>query len=336
MPKINAIWYSQKQPLWWKLLLPFEGAYRSLIFLRRWSYRVAIFKSHRVSVPIIVIGNLSVGGVGKTPLTAAIAEFLKQNHYQPGIISRGYKGQSESWPQIVSENSDPKLVGDEPVLLAKKTKCPVVVAPNRVNAAQELLEKYEVDVIISDDGLQHYALARDIEVVVIDGERECGNGHCLPYGPLRESKRRLKSVDFIVKNGGLNSSDYVMQFQMGELYLLTNPLEKKPITEFSGEVHAVAGIGNPARFFQSLQNHGLKVIEHLFPDHYNFKQEDFKDIPQDEIIIMTEKDAVKCQFSNDPRIWVLPIEAKLPPHFFDSLLGRLSDVISKRKTIIEV
>ncbi len=325
MSWVDSRWYSKKSPFYWKLLVPAEGIYRGVIRLRRACYRRNIFKSHRLPVPVIVVGNITVGGVGKTPLTAALLEFLKKNNFRPGIISRGYKGKAASWPQIVDENSNPILLGDEPVLLAQKTASPVVVGPNRVLAAKKLLEKFNVNLIISDDGLQHYALERDIEIAVIDGERQFGNGHCLPFGPLREPQKRLETADFIVINGETKfSSEYKMKYQIADLFCLQNPQERKSLSEFKNTtVHAFAGIGNPKRFFQTLQENGLTIIEHPLPDHHHYQPEDFDKIPSDEIIIMTEKDAIKCRFLKNPKAWVLPIQAELSQEFFLDLLKKL-------------
>lgn len=332
MSWLNHQWYSEKTALLWKLLIPFEVVYRGIIASRRAAYRLGILKSHGMPVPVIIVGNISVGGVGKTPLTAAIADFLQKNNIRPGIISRGYKGKAKTWPQVVDEKSDPFFVGDEPVLLAKKTGCPVVVSPNRVQAGKKLLEKWDVDVLIADDGLQHYALQRDIEIVVIDAERGFGNGHCLPYGPLRESKNRIKNVDFVVRNEGTSTKvahlkcreNFSMKFHVGEVFNLHNPSQKKSLSEFPNKlIYAFAGIGNPKHFFEKLRENDLTIIECAFPDHHRFQARDFSNLPPHAEIIMTEKDAVKCGFLKDFMVWVLPIQAELSREFFKSLLAHV-------------
>ncbi|MDF2868209.1 MAG: lipid-A-disaccharide kinase, partial [Gammaproteobacteria bacterium] len=205
---IARLWYGHNKLVY--LLLPFSWLYRLIIALRRYGYKKDIFKSFTASVPVIVVGNITVGGTGKTPLVVALAHFLKQQGYKPGIVSRGYGGQAESYPKFVNANSNPLQVGDEPLLIAKNTHCPVVVDPKRVRAVQTLLYRFACDIVISNDGLQHYALARTIEIAVIDGARRFGNAHCLPAGPLREPITRLRTIDFIVCNGKTQADEYVM------------------------------------------------------------------------------------------------------------------------------
>lgn len=305
-------WYSARAPLW---LLPFSWLFFVLVKLRRLAYKTGLLRSYRLPVPVIIVGNISVGGTGKTPLVAWLVKTLQQAGYRPGIISRGYGGQAQQWPQQVLPDSDPLLVGDEPVLLAQRCGCPIVAAPDRLLAARQLLEHSNCNILISDDGLQHYRLQRDIEIVVVDGARRFGNGYCLPAGPLREPVSRLRQVDFVVANGVAMSGEVAMQLVPGALVALLDGDKTAALSELHGQqVHAVAGIGNPARFFELLKQHGLSVIEHLFPDHHHFEVADL-DFADELPVLMTEKDAVKCRRYADARMWYLPVEAQLDDSF---------------------
>lgn len=298
---INAFWY-RKNPFAF-LLLPLSWIYCFIMFIRQKAYQKNIFKIYRVRVPVIIVGNITVGGTGKTPLVMALVDALKNNGFHPGIISRGYRGKSKVWPIAVTEKSDPMMVGDEPVLLAKNTLVPIVVGPNRVASAEMLLADFGCDVIVSDDGLQHYALARDIEIAVIDGNRRLGNEWCLPAGPLRESKNRLNSVDFIVANGNACAGEYKMRFELTEIVNILNPAKTISFSDcHAKKITAMAGIGNPKRFFDDLRKKGLVFSEIEFPDHYAFSKKDFVHL-HDEMILMTEKDAVKCVDYCDKRFW---------------------------------
>lgn len=317
----DAIWYSN-HPLSYALL-PLAWLFCAVVRLRRVLYRWKILPSYRPSVPVIIVGNLSVGGTGKTPLVIWIAQFLKAQGFKPAIISRGYKGEATTYPQAVRPDSDPKVVGDEPILLARHGACPVAVAPQRILAVQALLAHHDCDVIISDDGLQHYALQRDIEIAVVDGERRYGNRRCLPAGALREPVSRLREVDFIVTKGMAGSHEYAMQYESKVLTNLQNPALSEALTAWRGRsVHAVAGIGHPERFFNRLRDLGLKVQPHIFPDHHAYQAPDlqFTDgLP----VIMTEKDAVKCRLFAGENAWYLPITARLPAPFGEKLLQLL-------------
>ncbi|MDZ4261024.1 MAG: tetraacyldisaccharide 4'-kinase [Pseudomonadota bacterium] len=319
-------WYSARAPLW---LLPLSWLFLVLVKVRRLAYKTGLLRSFRLPVPVIIVGNISVGGTGKTPLVAWLVKALQQAGYRPGIISRGYGGQAQQWPQQVLPDSDPLLVGDEPLLLAQRCGCPVVAAPDRVLAARQLLEHSNCNILISDDGLQHYRLQRDIEIVVVDGARRFGNGHCLPAGPLREPVSRLKQVDFVVANGAAMSGEVAMQLVPGALVALLDGDETASLAELHGQqVHAVAGIGNPARFFALLKQHGLSVIEHPFPDHHHFVVDDlfFADkLP----VLMTEKDAVKCRRYADARMWYLPVEAQLDDSFARAFMQQTKSLTGK-------
>ena len=322
MPRLDRYWYSLNPVaiILWPVGLLFCG----VAMLRRLAYQRGLCKWHRVGVPVIVVGNLSVGGSGKTPLVVRLVEVLREAGYRPGIISRGYGGQSQDWPRQVGANSDPREVGDEPVLLARRCRCPVAVAPDRVAAAQALLKHSDCNVILADDGLQHYRLARDIEIVVIDGTRRLGNGACLPAGPLREPVGRLRSVDFVVGNGAVQRGEYLMTLVGERAVNLVDPHVTCSLAGFRREqVHAVAGIGNPGRFFRYLQARNIRILEHAFPDHHSFVAADL-DFQDHQPVLMTEKDAIKCERLAQDRFWYVPVEARLDPEFERRLLARLA------------
>ncbi len=272
-------------------------------------------------MPVIVIGNISVGGVGKTPVVIALAKYLTQKGLKPGIISRGYQGDSTEYPLVVNADSDPKQAGDEPVLLAALSHCPVVVDPNRVNAANRLSSEFDVDIILSDDGLQHYSLRRDVEIAVVDGARGFGNSRCIPAGPLREPVSRLNSVDWVLINGGYFDYKPGYRFCLNTLAVVS--MDGRPAAIHSKTVHAVAAIGNPQRFFNSLRALGFEVIEHAFPDHHFFSSDNFS-MKDDLPIIMTAKDAVKCRSISLKNGYYLPVEAELPHDFLTQFEQRLS------------
>lgn len=321
MKSIDQYWYQPS--LISLLLLPLSWLFCLLVFLRRGLFKRGLLKSTTLPVPVIVVGNISVGGTGKTPLVVSVVQHLQSQGYKPGIVSRGYGGRATNWPQSVQADSDPQQVGDEPVLLARRAQCPVFVSPQRVQAAQALLEQYDCDVIISDDGLQHYALRRDIEIVVVDGVRRFGNSRCLPAGPLREPVSRLSRVDFIIANGAAANGEYSMQLQMQDAVNLLQPQKSAAVEDFSNQkVHAVAAIGNPQRFFKQLKNQHIDLIEHAFPDHFAFSAEDL-DFRDDLPVLMTEKDAVKCQGFATSQLWCVPVVAKIENNFLNKLIQQL-------------
>lgn len=308
--------------LLWPVSLLFGLAAR----LRRLWYQHNPRLSVALPAPVIVVGNITVGGAGKTPLVARLVELLREAGYQPGIISRGYGGQATRWPQPVHPHSDPRQLGDESVMLARRCRCPVVVDPDRVAAARFLLETYGCNVIVSDDGLQHYRLRRDLEIAVIDGFRRLGNSACLPAGPLREPPSRLRSVDFVVGNGAARGSEYLMALHGDRAVSLVDPTISVSLAGFSqGTVHAVAGIGDPSRFFAHLRHARLRILKHPFPDHHPFSAKDLR-FPQDLPVLMTEKDAVKCQAFASEGYWFVPVQAQLEPAFEADLLKRLASI----------
>ncbi len=327
---ILDIWYRKKLPIYLWPLIPLSWIYLIIITIRKKLYKLGIFRIKKVSLPVIIVGNVTVGGTGKTPLVMHIYELLKQRGLRPGIISRGYKGKRSGLATVwVDNRSLTADVGDEAILLFKKLNCPLVVSKNRLRAARRLLDSGQVDVIIADDGLQHYGLARDIEIAVLDGERQFGNGHCLPLGPLREPIMRLNSVDLKVVNGqGFGKDGYDMELKPLPLHNAVQPNFYQELIDFRDKtVHAVAGIGHPERFFQMLRNYHISVIPHAFPDHYFFRSEDihFKDnLP----VIMTEKDAVKCKELMTSRHWILPVRGVLNPLFDARLVVMLQEVMN--------
>lgn len=317
---INKIWY-QKNIICY-FLFPLSLLYRAIIFIRRFLYQYKIFSVTRVTVPVIVVGNITVGGTGKTPLVIALVNFLKTNGLRPGVVTRGYRKKSKA-ACVVDQNSDPIFVGDEAVLIAKNTNVPVISGANRAKNAKLLIEKFQCDVIVSDDGLQHYALARDLEIAVIDSSRRFGNGFCLPAGPLREPISRLKSVDCIVANGIAQSGEFSMQFILDDVISVIDDNKKILFSELAHKkIMALAGIGNPKRFFDALTVKNLTFDKKIFPDHYPFQKKDFEGIFAD-IILMTEKDAVKCRAFADARFFYARGHVQVDSRFFTLLQNLL-------------
>jgi tetraacyldisaccharide 4'-kinase len=318
---LRPVWYGDEPPS--LLLRALAWVYAVLSAGRRSLYASNLLPRVRLPVPVIVVGNIGVGGAGKTPLTLALIDGLKARGFAAGVISRGYGGSARE-PVFVDAQSDPAIVGDEPALIARTVGVPVAVGRDRVAAAQLLLAAAKVDVLIADDGLQHYALCRDVEICVIDGERRFGNGRLLPAGPLREPVSRLTGIDFRVSNGGEPQAGEVAMALQGDLAVaLDDPQRRHPLRDFAGgRVHAVAGIGNPARFFGQLRAAGLEVIEHAFDDHFAFTATDL-DFGDNLPVLMTEKDAVKCVAFARTHHWRVPVRAQLPAQFFDAIAQRL-------------
>lgn len=318
---LDAFWY-KKHPLS-LCLAPLGWLFCSIVGLRRLAYRSGLRKIRWFPLPVIVVGNITVGGTGKTPLVAWLARFLEAQGYRPGIVCRGYRGKASHWPQQVRSDADPQTVGDEAVVLARRGGCPVVADPNRLAAVEALLSHTDCNLVISDDGLQHLALGRHIEIAVVDGIRRHGNGRCLPAGPLREPIARLQEVDLIVTNGLAGRGEYPMKLRAGAAKNVRDEREERPLSRFrETPVHAVAGIGHPERFFEELKHAGLYLIPHAFADHHDYRREDirFNDrLP----VIMTEKDAVKCVSFAESRHWYIPVEAEPHPLLGDRVLRLL-------------
>lgn len=299
--------WAEPQLLGWALW-PFSFLFRGISALRKIIYKKTAFHA---KVPVIIVGNLTVGGTGKTPLVIYLAQLLQQHGYKVGIAAHGYKSNIQR-PLRLTVNIDPALVGDEAAMLARNLKCPIVIAKKRTDAVAMLQD--QVDIIICDDGLQHYKLARDIEIALVDGERKFGNGYCLPMGPLRELPSRLQSVDFVLEHGK-------------DLHLISDPL----LQGNGATIHAVAGIGNPTRFFNLLRQSGFKVLEHAFPDHHRFKARDLQ-FPDQYPIYVTEKDAVKCQHLRYD-LKVVRVKAQVDPEFTNRLLALLKEKLDARSEL---
>ena len=329
MARTPSWWYddTQRPPLGARLL---SGVYGGAVAMRSALYRKRILRTQRVDAPVVVIGNVVVGGSGKTPLTIAVVERLRDEGWRPGVASRGYGREDPRTPRWVERGGDPRLDGDEPVLVALRTGAPVRVDRDRVAAARALVAA-GCDVIVCDDGLQHYRLHRDVEIDVADGRRRLGNGRLLPAGPLREPAARARRCDFHVVNLGTGGEGAAAagfgEWPMHLLADLTYPLaggRPAPLSRFEGQrVHAVAGIGDPDRFFAMLRATGLAVVPHAFPDHHRFVPDDLRfgsDLP----VLMTEKDAVKCAAFAGPRAYSVPVRADMPEAFWVALLDRLA------------
>lgn len=307
-----------------RLLWPASVVFGVLVRLRRLLYRLRVLKSHAAGVPVIVIGNLVAGGAGKTPLALWMAEFLKSRGWSPGIVARGYGG-SALEPRAATIASDPREVGDEPVVLARRSGCPVWVGAERVAVVAALRAAHpQCDVVILDDGLQHYRLRRDIEVAVVDA-RGFGNGYLLPAGPLREPAARLQSVDLVIAHDCDSVRGHRMRLEGEQAHRATDARERRALSAFAGQrVHAVAGIGDPERFFASLRRHGIDLVAHPFPDHHPFSAADLA-FDDDAPVLMTEKDAVKCRGFAQPRHWILPVHAVVDAAVGEWLLRKLGE-----------
>jgi tetraacyldisaccharide 4'-kinase len=306
---LESRWYSSRPAPWW--LRPLAALYGWIAARRR---RRLAAHAARLPVPVIVVGNISVGGTGKTPFVIWLVEQLREWGFSPGIISRGYGGHAPQYPLEVDAQTDVRHSGDEPLLMAQRLRVPVVAAPDRVAAARALLARHEsVNVLVADDGLQHYRLARDLEFCVIDADRGFGNGALLPAGPLRESPSRLHEVDGVIVNGGgwRDAGEAHADMMLGMTTVMSFGGRAQPLMAYAGQrVHAVAGIGHPERFFEQLHSFGIKVIPHAFADHHAYRLSDLQfgdSLP----LLMTEKDAVKCRgFAQ--RHWVyVPVTAQI-------------------------
>lgn len=334
MSVIEKAWYGK--PGGFSLLLPLSWFYQSVAAIRK-TLLQACFQGKAWPVPVVVVGNISVGGTGKTPLLIALANALSARGIKPGVVSRGYGGSAGPSPAAVNAGTPVSLAGDEALLIARRTHCPVVVCSDRTAAVNKLLDENPVDIVLSDDGLQHYRMHRDMEIVVIDSQRRLGNRHCLPVGPLRETARRLHSVDGVVMNGLDETAAGACLAELSDTPVKAYGMELKPtmlVNLVSGEkqevstwsqreVHGVAGIGNPERFNATLTDLGLRPHFHAFPDHHNFIGADLEF--DDELpIIMTAKDAVKCESFASERCWYLDVEATIS----ENLIRIISDKVN--------
>lgn len=304
MSKIEQSWYKRPSLITFALL-PLSALFWLISSLRKWLYSKNILRRFTSDVPIIVVGNISVGGNGKTPFVIWLGDYLASQGLKVAVISRGYGGKSDHYPLVVTSSCSTTITGDEPVLIKQRLGCPVVVGPNREANIKLLHEQFDLDVIISDDGMQHYKMPRQIECCIVDSSRRFGNGLLMPAGPLRESPQRLKSVDLVIENGG--SAEYSYQLQASNLLSVVN---NQPATQAITHGHAVSAIGNPKRFEDSLQAQGIELFScNHFRDHYAYTAHDFAQFNND-IVIMTEKDAVKCRAFAKQNWYYLPVDAK--------------------------
>ena len=330
LPQAPAYWYDGSTPPLPARML--SALYAMVTALRRKAYRKRWLRSRHPGVPVIVVGNITAGGTGKTPLTIALVERLRAEGWNPGVASRGHGRAREAIPRWVEAGGDPAQVGDEPLLIARRTGAKVRVDRDRVAAAKALVAA-GCDVVVCDDGLQHYRLARDIEIEVQDARRRYGNGRLLPAGPLREPLERAADCAFRVLNLGVaGEGDAQREAGFGEWPMrlrieAAQPLHggrAQPLSMFAGQrVHAVAGIGDPERFFSMLRDAGIAVVPHAFPDHHAYVQADF-DFGSRLPVLMTEKDAVKCAAFVDAQAFMVPVDAVLPEAFWVALLDRIS------------
>ena len=306
-----------------RALMPLSVLFCTVVRVRRAAYRAGILKSSKPPVPVIIIGNISVGGTGKSPLAAALARELRQRGRKPGIVLRGYRARGTRWPLLIAHDTGAAAAGDEAIVHFRTSECPVVVDPNRARGAQYLYEHCGCDTIVSDDGLQHYALARDVEIAVLDGTRGVGNGWCLPAGPLRETVRRLRTVDAVLTQHD-DAGPTAFRLEPRGIRRVDESGETLAPSALHGQrVHAVAGIGNPRRFFAALTTLGMDPIPHPLPDHHVFRDTDLRfgdALP----VIMTLKDAVKCKDFAAPNHYYLAVTATLPAGFVDSILAKIA------------
>jgi tetraacyldisaccharide 4'-kinase len=285
--------------------------FRSFVAVRRGLYLYGVLPGYNPPKPLVVVGNITVGGTGKTPVVLALVEYLQSQGIRPGLVSRGYGASRAAFPYTVGEHSTAQDCGDEALLIYRRTGCPCVVAPSRPAAVRQLIEEFEVDIVLSDDGLQHYAMGRDMEIAVLDQARGIGNGFCLPAGPLREPVGRLHGVDQLLYRGSDDPAQGVRYRAVGLVNLVNGEERPAGAEALQSDVYGVAGIGQPEQFFDSLKARGFSVEPHSFADHHFYRTEDFVGLT-DKPIIMTEKDAVKCRGLAGDNAWYLKIDAEIP------------------------
>jgi tetraacyldisaccharide 4'-kinase len=307
-----------------RLLWPLEWLYRAVTSLRRSCYRSGILATYRAPKPVVIVGNIHLGGTGKTPVVVALVEALHRQGILAGVVCRGYGGEGGRIPHIVSADLDPSKCGDEALLVHLRTGSPCVAAPSRVAAVQALLHDFDVDVVICDDGLQHYALERDMEIVLYDAQSGFGARRCLPVGPLRESITRLESVDFVLAKHGADTSTRVSYRVDGLVNVISGGFRDASPLGLGVDVYAVAGIAQPTQFFNALRDCGFVPHLRIFPDHHRFRAEDFSELT-DKPILMTEKDAVKCRTLVGQNAWYLKISAELP----GSVIGAVVSLVRR-------
>lgn len=321
MKSLDKYWYDSN--IVSLLLSPASWLYCFIVRFRKILYSLNIKQSFSADKPVVVVGNIAVGGSGKTPLLIALCDYLQLKGFNPGIVSRGYGGTLTGVKQVMHD-TPASLVGDEPLMIYQKTLLPVVVGADRVAAVEFLLNNNQCDVVLSDDGLQHYRMKRALEICVVDSVRLHGNGYCLPAGPLREPQSRLQEVDIVVYSGVNDATTQQNSYSFDFVNLHSiNGDEQKPISSLVGKtVHAVAGIGHPSRFFQQLRDSGLTIVEHAFSDHHKYEKNDFLEW-NNNCIIMTEKDAVKCRDLSLTDAWFVDVKANLSTSLESQLTEKL-------------
>ncbi|MCW8941787.1 MAG: tetraacyldisaccharide 4'-kinase [Gammaproteobacteria bacterium] len=330
MRSLEHYWYQANYFIW--LLLPLSWLFCAVSVIRRKLYQLNLKKSYASELPVVIIGNIVAGGSGKTPLLIAVCELIKEKGYRPGVVSRGYGGTFTGLKRV-TDSDTAELVGDEPLMVQQRTGVPVVVAADRVAAVRYLYENDACDIVLADDGLQHYRMRRDIEIAVVDDKRRFGNGYCLPAGPLREPVSRLRAVDLVVYNAANSAATEAYSYTLNftRLYHLGTG-DTRALSSFSGKVvHAVAGIGDPGRFFTQLRENEIDIIEHPFADHHSYSQDDFSGW-HDECIVMTEKDAVKCRALSLPDAWVIRVDAELAETLESQLNLKILPLLKQRRS----
>lgn len=328
---VNRSWYGRFQWTWlfWPLML----LYRFVVQRKRTGFLTS--PPPKVAMPVVVVGNITVGGTGKTPVVQSVVRRLLKEGYRPAIITRGYGGSVQAFPHIIQTDDTPANVGDEPFMMASSLNVPVVVDPKRSRAAQYCLDELDVDVIISDDGLQHYALNRDIEICVVDAKREFGNGQLMPVGPLREPLERLNAVDFVLRNGCNSKNGFILapvnwvNLKNGESLSpeAFHTQIRAKISKSEQNIKAIAGIGNPQRFFDEVTDQGIEAECQPFPDHHDYVESDFD---SNTLYLMTHKDAVKINTFSTGNMWYLDVSANLPQDMMDQLVLKLN--VLRRQT----
>ncbi len=320
--KIRKQWYEGGRVGWLSKLG--EKVFSSIVSLRKKAYAMGLFKTHQFKVPVLVVGNITAGGGGKTPMVIWMVNHLKSLGYKPGIVSRGYGGKRKVEPMFVTPNANPTASGDEPLLMAKKTQAPVMVGKDRVKAIKSLIRNYNVNIVVADDGLQHLAMGRSAEIVMLDAKWRTGNHRMIPAGPLREPLERLNSVDLVVFKGVMEKQHHY-EFAIEHIHLLNQTKVTKDVAEFRNQkVIAMAGIANPDSFFSILAAAGMAIIKQPLPDHHVISESDIEkhqDIP----ILITEKDAVKCEHMSHNNIWVVKMKVEMP----DRTMNALNEIIQK-------
>ncbi|MFO1433441.1 MAG: tetraacyldisaccharide 4'-kinase [Candidatus Competibacteraceae bacterium] len=323
------------EPYWSSLnlvsltLWPLSLLYGGFMTLRRLAYRRGLLHGQRLEIPVIALGTLTRGDSGITSLIIRLVDVLKTAGYRPGIVSPGAGGQSREWPRRVNPDSDPREVGTQAVLLARRCHCPVAAGPDPAAAARHLLGERTCNLIVAADALQQYALARDIEIAVIAGQRSLGNRSCLPAGPLHEPLARLRSVDFVVDHGSAQQGEYLLTLEAGQAINLVDPLVTCSVAAFRGElVAAVAADTDPAQFFGFLKTQGIRVLEHAFLEHHLFTAAEL-DSNEDLPVLLPEQDALKCRSLANERCWYIPFQARLDPELERQLLVRLGRLSGK-------